>query len=142
MSHPCFHLASIRIYACHVVLTNHAFNQRVIVKTDNGVPGIYQMEVNCYEFQCIQNSPHIRSIREVIDNGEDQCMVFEWMDTDLWSLRARARELGQPFFKVAAKSILEAVRVFSDMDGQDPVVHTDENGRMSVPSWYLEELTS
>ncbi|WEW59406.1 hypothetical protein PRK78_004878 [Emydomyces testavorans] len=55
----------------------------------------------------------------------DKCMVFEWMDADLWSLRARAQELGQPFLKATARSILEAVKVFSDMDGQDPVVHTE-----------------
>ena len=85
------------------------------------------MEVNCYEFHCIQHSPYIRSIREVIDNGTDKCMVLEWMDTDLWSLRSRAQKLGRPFLKVAAKSILEAVKVFSDMDGQDPVVHTGED---------------
>jgi hypothetical protein len=116
------------------MVTNHAFDERVIVKTDNSVPGIYRMEVNCYEFRCIRNSPYIRSIREVIDNGTDQCMVFEWMDTDLWSLRARAQELGQPFLKVTAKSILEAVKVFSDMDGQGPVVHT---GKVS---WALRVI--
>jgi hypothetical protein len=54
------------------------------------------------------------------------------MDTDLWSLRARAQELGQPFLKVTAKSILEAVRVFSDMDRQDPVVHTGKDNKYNV----------
>ncbi|KAF3481151.1 uncharacterized protein GIQ15_03910 [Arthroderma uncinatum] len=66
-------------------------------------------------------------MREVIDNGTDQCMVFEYLDTDLWSLRANAQELGQPFLKATAKSILEAVKVFSDMDGHFTAVHTDIN---------------
>ena len=63
-------------------------------------------------------------MHEVVDNGTDKCMVFEYLETDLWSLRARAQELGQPFLKVTAKSILEAVKVFSDMDGHFTAVHT------------------
>lgn len=82
------------------------------------------MEVNCYEFRCIYHCPYVRAIREVIDNGVDKCMIFEWMDIDLWSLRARAPELGRPFLKTTAKAVLEAVKVFSDMDGQATAVHT------------------
>ncbi|EEH34179.2 hypothetical protein PAAG_05228 [Paracoccidioides lutzii Pb01] len=61
-------------------------------------------------------SLYIHAIREVIGNDMDKIMVFEWMDTDLWSLRDRARELVQPFLKVAAKSMLEAA------NGQDPIL--------------------
>ncbi|KAK2861090.1 hypothetical protein FQN49_004554 [Arthroderma sp. PD_2] len=51
-------------------------------------------------------------------------MVFEWMDTDLWSLRRRVHELSPLFLKVTAKSVLKVVKVFADMDGQGPAVHT------------------
>ncbi|KAM5431934.1 hypothetical protein McanMca71_005900 [Microsporum canis] len=66
-------------------------------------------------------------MHEVVDNDMDRCMVFEYLDTDLWSLRARAQELGQPFLKAVATSILEAVNTFSDMDGHFTALHTDIN---------------
>ncbi|KMP08082.1 hypothetical protein CIHG_09228 [Coccidioides immitis H538.4] len=102
-------------------------NTPVIIKTESADPIIYQTEANCYGYRCITSSPYIRAMHEVVDNSTDRCMVFECLDTDLWSLRARAQELGQPFLKITAKSILEAVKVFSDMDGHFTAVHTDIN---------------
>ncbi|KAK2807229.1 hypothetical protein FQN50_005516 [Emmonsiellopsis sp. PD_5] len=101
-------------------------NTPVLVKTA-GHPHLYEQESDIYEFNCIRRSPYIRAIQEVIDNGTDKCMIFEWMDSDLWSLRGAKHELGPSFLKVTAKSVLEAVRVFADMDGQGAAVHTDIN---------------
>ncbi|EEP77857.1 predicted protein [Uncinocarpus reesii 1704] len=53
-------------------------------------------------------------------------MVMEWMESDLWTLRLR-QNLCPSFPKIVAKSILKAVKVFEDMDGQGPAVHTDVN---------------
>ncbi|EFQ97409.1 CMGC protein kinase [Nannizzia gypsea CBS 118893] len=102
-------------------------NKPVMIKTESSVPGVYDMERNCYEFLCIKSSPYIRAIYEVIDNDIDRCMVFEWMDTDLWTLRPRAQELCRPFLKATAKPILKVIKAFSDMDGQDAVVNTGIN---------------
>ncbi|EGD91919.1 CMGC protein kinase [Trichophyton rubrum D6] len=99
----------------------------VIIKTEGSDPVIYQTEANCYGYRCVAESPYIRALHEVVDNDTDRCMVFEYLDTDLWSLRARAQELGQPFLKAAARSILEAVKAFSDMDGHFTALHTDIN---------------
>ncbi|DAA74163.1 TPA_exp: Uncharacterized protein A8136_3661 [Trichophyton benhamiae CBS 112371] len=66
-------------------------------------------------------------MHEDVDNDTDRCMVLEYLDTDLWSLRTRAQKLGDPFLKATAKSILEAVKVFSDMDGHITALHTDIN---------------
>lgn len=96
----------------------------MIIKTEGFDPVIYQTEANCYGYRCVAESPYIRALHEVVDNDTDRCMVFEYLDTDLWSLRARAQELGQPFLKATARSILEAVKAFSDMDGHFTALHT------------------
>ena len=94
-----------------------------MIKTEDE-PILYQREFNVYEFDCVRNSPYIRSIYETVDNGTDKCMVFEWMEHDLWSLRRRKRPPGSTFPKTIAKSVLQALVAISDMDGQCAGVHT------------------
>ncbi|EEQ30473.1 conserved hypothetical protein [Microsporum canis CBS 113480] len=93
-----------------------------MVKTESSISGIYDMEMNCYEFRCTRHSPYIRAIHEAVDNGTDKCMVFEWMDTNLWTLRTRAQELRQPFLKVTARSILEATKPELQHEMQAPLI--------------------
>lgn len=96
-------------------------------------PVSYTCEVNAYQFQCIRKSPYIRSLHEVVDNGTDRCMIFEWMDSDLWSLRRKKNESSTSLpptslllSKVVAKSVLKALVEFQNMDGQGPGIHTGE----------------
>jgi hypothetical protein len=91
-----------------------------------GNPVSYEREMNVYEFDCINRSPYIRSIREVVENKTDRCMIFEWMDHDLWSLRNQQQSLNQKFVKIVAKSVLNALVAFLDMDGNGAAVHTGQ----------------
>ena len=50
-------------------------------------------------------------------------MVLEWMDTDLWRSRSIEIPPGSDLPKNVAKSILEALTIFSDIGG----THTDIN---------------
>lgn len=99
-----------------------------MVKTP-GHPVLYSREVNNYEFDCIKHSPYIRSMREVIDDT-DQCMVFEWMDSDIWSLRRKQGPPNSLLLKTVARSVLGALVAFVDMDGEGLAVHT---GKASSP---------
>lgn len=104
----------------------------MIIKTGSPDCIIYQTEANCYTYRSVSESPYIRALHELVDNGTDQCMVFEHLDTDLWSMRNKALELGQPFLKTTAKSILEAVKALSNMDGHFTAVHTGTYGRIEL----------
>ena len=50
-------------------------------------------------------------------------MVLEWMDTDLWKSRFMEIQPGSDLPRRVAKSILEALKTFSDIGG----THTDLN---------------
>ena len=54
---------------------------------------------------------------------QPQCMVFEWMDTDLWQLSSKPLRSGSELPRIVARSILEALAVIDDEEG----VHTDVN---------------
>lgn len=102
----------------------------VVIKTEaEGDSILYEREAEGHEFDCIRNSPFIRRLYEAVDNGTDKCMVLEWMDQDLWSLRHQKLPLDSPFPKIVARSILSALATFSDMDGQIPTVHTGKKKR-------------
>jgi hypothetical protein len=96
---------------------------RALILNTKVHPVPYKREIDVYEFDYIRNSPYIRSIYESVDNGTDKCMVFEWMEHDLWSLRHKKRSSNSAFSKTIAKSALQALAAFSDMDGQGPGVH-------------------
>jgi len=99
-----------------------------MVKTSSH-PVLYSREVGNYEFDCIKHSPYIRSIREVMDNA-DKCMIFDWMDSDIWSLRAKQGPPTSLLLKTVARSVLGAPVAFVDMDGEGVTVHT---GNASSP---------
>ena len=68
-------------------------------------------------------------MREVIDNM-DKCMIFEWMDSDIWSLRRKQGPPNSLLLKTVARSVLGALVAFVDMDGEGLAVHT---GEASIP---------
>lgn len=55
--------------------------------------------------------------------SQPQCMVFEWMDTDLWQLPSKPFRSASPLPRIVARSVLEALVVFDNEDG----VHADVN---------------
>ena len=92
----------------------------------------YNRERRCYTFESISKSPYIRAMVDSVGHDEGplecdvkqpQCMVFEWMDTDLWRLPAKMFRSGSMLPRVTARSLLEALVVFDGEDG----VHTDLN---------------
>lgn len=91
------------------------------------IPALYQRESGSYEFDCIRESSYIRNMYEEVDNGTDKCMVFEWMDDDLWSIRHQKRPPNSPLPKTISKSVLQALVALSYMDGQGAAVHTGEH---------------
>lgn len=110
-----------------------------MLKTEDH-PVIYQREADVYEFDCIRESPYIRSLHEVVDNDTDKCMVFQWMDSDLWSLRKQRHQLNPQLPKIVAKSVLKALVAFDYMDGQGAGVHTGESwSRFDIDlyGWWL-----
>lgn len=72
-------------------------------------------------------SPNIRSLLDCVnhdgEHAEQRCLVLEWMDTDLWKVRMNARSHDPELQKNVARSILEALVVFADIQG----THTDIN---------------
>lgn len=90
----------------------------------------YTHERACYEVEAIAQSPYIRAQIDTIghdveinDDSQQQYMVFEWMDTDLWQLPSERFRSGSQLPRIIAKSVLQALAVFQDLDG----VHTDVN---------------
>ncbi|KAI9678773.1 MAG: hypothetical protein M1817_005830 [Caeruleum heppii] len=107
-----------------------------------GIP--YDREKVYYDSEVITQSPYIRSRRDVIGHDEGQdgpqssrqrpCMVFEWMDTDLWQLPSESFRSGSLLPKIVAKSALQALILFDRMDG----VHNDLNPNNILVSHYLD----
>lgn len=106
----------------------------------------YNREYRNYALPSTSQSPYIRSLLEVIGHDVDdrqnersssntesqndvlsqpqpRCMVFEWMDTDLWQLPSTPFRSGSPLPRIVARSVLEALVVFDSEDG----VHADVN---------------
>src|SRR4051812_46299691 len=106
---------------------------RVIIKTapPGEVKDCYEREVENYEIDSIASSPYIRKLVDLIGHDKDgndiksrsqpQCMVLEWMDSDLWQLRPSDRyRSGSKLPMIIAKSVLEALVVIDDLGG----IHT------------------
>jgi serine/threonine protein kinase len=55
--------------------------------------------------------------------SQPQCMVFEWMDTDLWQLPSKPFRSGSPLPRLVARAVLEALIVFDSEGG----AHADVN---------------
>ena len=91
----------------------------------------YNRERRCYAIDKISQCPYIRTIIEVIGDDEPdenassqtKCMVFEWMDTDLWQLPSKPFRSGSQLPRVIARSLLYALAVFE----RDGGIHTDVN---------------
>ena len=97
---------------------------RAVVKTPSHTV-IHSREAGSSGYDCVRYSPHIRSMREVIDNNDDKCMVFEYRESDLCQLRGGQKGTpNQHFLKNVARSVLGALTAFVDVNGQGTAVHT------------------
>lgn len=54
---------------------------------------------------------------------QPRCMVFEWMDSDLWQIPSKSFRSGSHLPRIIARSVLNALAVFDEDGG----VHTDVN---------------
>ncbi|KAE9976138.1 hypothetical protein EG328_002832 [Venturia inaequalis] len=88
---------------------------------------MFETESDTYEFDCIRNCLFIRSLRERIQDSENQCLVLEWMDHTLWDTKDESLQAKTRIFKTVARSCLNGLKAFSDMDGQGVSVHADLN---------------
>jgi len=93
---------------------------------------LYERELENLGLPTIASSPYIRALQDCIGHdsleqsagaGQQRCMVLEWMDSDLWRSRFNKMQPGSDLPRTVAKSVLEALLVFSDLRG----VHTDIN---------------
>jgi hypothetical protein len=97
----------------------------------------FTRELDSYSIKRIKDSPCFRKLRDLIDvdkwserNSDDseskelemmtknECMVFEWMDTDLWQLPSEPFRSGSsPLPRIVARSLLEALVVLEELGG-------------------------
>lgn len=93
----------------------------------------YNRERENYRIPRIVKSPYFRKLRDLIDgdNGNkqitdcapkepklmNQCMVFEWMDTDLWQLPSEPFRSGSKLPRVVSRSVLKALVVLDELGG-------------------------
>ena len=88
---------------------------------------VYEREYDNHDNTLIKASPYIRAFEDCIGHDgekvEQRCLVLEWMDTDLWKARMNPRSHDPLLQKNVAKSVLEALAVFADIQG----THTDIN---------------
>ncbi|KAI9700119.1 MAG: hypothetical protein M1836_002653 [Candelina mexicana] len=93
----------------------------------------YYRELRNYDVGFVARSPYIRARIDLVGHKDShdagvtatqpRCMVFEWMDTDLWQLPSEPFRSGSKLPKMIAKSILQALAVFQESKG----VHGDVN---------------
>lgn len=90
----------------------------------------YTREHACYEVEAIARSPYIRaqidSVGHDVETNNNAlllCMVFEWMNTDLWQLSLEEFRSRSQLPRIVARSVLQALAVSQELDG----VHTDVN---------------
>lgn len=100
---------------------------RVVLKIAPDHPKLFVNEVKTYQYECITKSPYIRSLREYINNGDGHCLVLEWMDNTLWETKKESTQAKAQVFTTVAKSCLEALAVFQDMDGTGQYIHAGED---------------
>lgn len=101
------------------------------MKIAPAAPRLFLNEVETYQYECITKSPYIRSLREYINNGDGHCLVLEWMDNTLWETKKESTQAKAQVFTSVAKSCLEALAAFQDMDGTGQYIHAGE-GRMPI----------
>jgi hypothetical protein len=98
----------------------------VVIKMAPEAQNLFINEINTYQHDCITQSPYIRSLREYINNSDSHCLVLEWMDNTLWETKEASIQAKAKVFKTVAKSCLEALAVFRNMDGTGPYLHAGE----------------
>ncbi|KAF2664008.1 kinase-like protein [Microthyrium microscopicum] len=115
-------------------LTPHVFQAKVEGTTDLAAikippanPYLFNDEKNTYSWQTIKTCPHIRSLREFIDDESSQCLVFEWMDRTLWDAKDESTEQKMKAFKAVARSCLQGLLAFQKMDRVNDYCHADLN---------------
>ncbi|KAK2735225.1 hypothetical protein FQN55_002225 [Onygenales sp. PD_40] len=96
---------------------------------------VLERELHAHRLPYIQGAKFIRQAVDVIIKSEhddwtpslpsvNKRIVFEWMDTDLWTTRPFGKPFSNPKLPaIVAKSILEALLIFQ----QTSNVHTDVN---------------
>ena len=108
---------------------------RAVIKTEPVEENrkiLYEHELENLGLPTIAASPYIRALQDRIghdlleqsaDVAQQRCMVLEWMDSDLWRSRFYKMQPASDLPRTVAKSVLEALMVFSDLRG----IHTDIN---------------
>jgi len=83
-------------------------------------------EKNAYTHRSIRNSPYIRPLREYIDDPNNPCLVFEWMDNTLWETKDEPMEHKVGIFKIVAKSCLLGLLAVQKMNSHNQYCHAGE----------------
>jgi hypothetical protein len=113
---------------CRTNLMDRCTNRsRAVVKTAHSDIEKFILNRELYNYQIpeIASCPSIRALVDTIpntdgQNGDPPCLVFEWMDLDLFGLESeRFRGDGQ-LFKTAARGMLSALALFARLK----MVHT------------------
>jgi serine/threonine protein kinase len=112
----------------------------IIIKTAPEHPELFLNEANTYQHDCIARSPYIRSQREYINTNECNCLILEWMDNTLWETKDASIEAKARVFTTVAKSCLEALAIFQDIDEVGECVHGGRQTQM--PLWHSLLLRS
>jgi len=107
----------------------------VVIKTEpveQNRKFLYEREFQNLRLPTIALSPYIRALEDCVGHDtlkqhagalQQRCMVLEWMDTDLWRSRFVEIQPGSDLPRNVAKSVLEALTIFSDIGA----IHTDIN---------------
>ena len=104
---------------------------RAVIKTEpleDRRKVVYVREYENLKHPRVAASPYIRALEDCINHNDgdhvnQRAIVLEWMDTDLWHARMHPRSQDPDLQKLVAKSVLEALAVFADIQG----THTDIN---------------
>lgn len=109
----------------------NSMNRRLIkIQLKSPINIVYTREVENYGAGATKKSPYIRSLLDLISHdaetsssSQPQCMVFEWMDTDLWQLPSENFRSGFQLSRIVARSMLKALDVLNGLGG----IHIDLN---------------
>ena len=69
---------------------------------------------------------NIRSLREYIDDPNNPCLVFEWMDNTLWETKDEPMEHKVGIFKIVVKSCLLGLLAVQKMNSHNQYCHAGE----------------
>src|SRR5450432_1938330 len=92
-------------------------------------PNLFINEAKTYQYDCISRYQYIRSLCEYVNNGDNHYLALEWMDSTLWETKDKSNKSKANIFKTVAKSCLEALVAFRNIDGNGGCVHGGEQIR-------------